>query len=104
MARSPIRPSSLADALQSYVRATPLLAKRLEAASAVDAWAEAVGPQIASVATAYAVAADGTLFVNVATAGWMSELTMMERELLSLLNPAEGPPRVRKIRWQLARK
>ncbi len=104
MPRHPVRPSSLADALKAFVAGAPRLAARLDAATAVDAWAEAVGPQIAAVAQARSVSADGVLFVDVATHAWMAELQMMERDLLARLNAAEGPPRVRKIRWTLARK
>ncbi len=104
MPRDPVRPSSLADALKAFVAHAPQLAARLEAATAVDAWADAVGPQIAAVARARSVSADGVLFVDVTTNAWMTELQMMERELLARLNGPDGPARVRKIRWTLARK
>jgi predicted nucleic acid-binding Zn ribbon protein len=104
MSKEPFRPAKLADALQQWMTAAPHFAQRLAAASVVDEWAALVGPQIASVAQAHAVAADGTLWVAVTTNAWMSELAMMERELLDLLNGSAGPVRVKKIRWQLARK
>ena len=77
------------------------LAKRVEQASAVDDWAAAVGAQIAAVSTALSVTPDGTLFVAVATHAWMTELSLLEPELLAALNRGEGRQRVRKIRFRL---
>jgi len=49
------------------------------------------------------VTADGVMFVAVRTHAWMSELSLLEPELLASLNRREGRPPVRKIRWQLMR-
>jgi len=49
------------------------------------------------------VTADGVLFVAVRTHAWMSELSLLEPELLASLNRNADRPPVRKIRWQLMR-
>ena len=46
---------------------------------------------------------DGTLFVAVSSHGWMTELSLMEPQLLRLLNASEGRAAIRKIRFQLRR-
>ncbi|MGH9423737.1 MAG: DciA family protein [Thermoanaerobaculia bacterium] len=79
------------------------LTQRVEQAEAVIDWPAAVGAQIAAVTTPISITPDGTLFVAVTTNSWMNELSLMEPELLKALNAAEGPQRVRKIRFQLRR-
>lgn len=74
---------------------------RVAQASVLDDWARIAGPQIARVAEAQSIAADGTLVVAVATNAWMSELAMHEPEFIVRLNDGFSPPRVRRIRWQL---
>jgi predicted nucleic acid-binding Zn ribbon protein len=49
------------------------------------------------------VTADGVLFVAVRTHAWMSELSLLEPELLVSLNRRGDRRAVRKIRWQLMR-
>ncbi|MDX2183594.1 MAG: DUF721 domain-containing protein [Gemmatimonadaceae bacterium] len=107
MSRIPARPTRLSDALASFVASNPQLGARLQAASVVDLWADAVGPQIAAISRALRVTPDGGLVVEVSTHGWMQELSMMERELLSRLSSGAGgtpPEGVRKLIWVLARK
>jgi len=96
------RPVPIADALSGFLKRSGL-EKRLEQATAIDDWAGVVGEQIAAVTRADSVTPDGTLFVSVLTHAWMSELSLLEPELLKALNSAEGRPRVRKIRFQLRR-
>jgi predicted nucleic acid-binding Zn ribbon protein len=102
--REPVRPTRLTDALAAYLAQHPGIGARLETASVVDAWAELVGPQIAAVASARRVTADGGLVVEVTTNAWMQELSLMERELLARLRLAPGGAGVRKLLWVLARK
>ena len=62
-----------------------------------------MGPQIASVTEPRLITADGTLFVSVTTNAWMTELSLMEPELLRTINAQPGRLPIRKIRWQLRR-
>lgn len=79
------------------------LRDRVEQATVVPEWPALVGEQIAAVTEPLSVTVDGTLFVAVRTHAWMSELSLLEPELLTSLNRREGRPPVRKIRWQLMR-
>ena len=76
---------------------------RVEQASVVPEWPHLVGAQIAAVTEPLSVTADGVLFVAVRTHAWMSELSLLEPELLASLNRREGRLPVKKIRWQLMR-
>ena len=96
------RPVPLSEALGGFLKRSGL-ARRVEQATAVDQWPEAVGAQIAGVTNALSITPDGTLFVAVSTNAWMTELSLMEPDLLAALNTVEGRDRVRKIRFQLRR-
>jgi predicted nucleic acid-binding Zn ribbon protein len=74
---------------------------RVAQAGVLDDWARIAGPQIARIAEAESISADGTLVVAVTTNAWMSELTLHEPEFLARLNANSGRPLVRRIRWQL---
>ena len=92
----------LADALSGFL-ARSGLSRRVAQATVVDEWAQVVGPQIAAVTKALSITPDGTLFVAVSTHGWMTELSLMEPQLLRTLNSSEGRAPIRKIRFQLRR-
>ena len=79
------------------------LTLRVQQASAIDDWAGVVGPQIANVTQALSITPDGTLFVSVTTNAWMTELSLMEPELIRALNLQASARRVKKIRFQLTR-
>ncbi len=96
------RPVTIGEALSGFL-AKSGLSKRVHQASAIDDWPGAVGDRIAAVTKALSIAPDGTLFVAVSNHGWMTELSLMEPELLAALNAAEGRDKVRKIRFQLRR-
>ncbi len=96
------KPVPLADALNGFL-ARSGLSRRVKQATAVDEWPQVVGPQIAAVTKALSITPDGTLFVAVSTHGWMTELSLMEPQLLRTLNSAEGRAPIRKIRFQLRR-
>ncbi len=70
--------------------------ERVERASTAAAWAESVGPHIAKVTKAARVRG-GTLFVEVASAAWMTELNMMRRTLLQQLNEGRTEGRIDRI-------
>ena len=65
----PRRPTSLADALASYLKQSGF-SKRLQQAGIIEAWDELVGPQIAAVTAPESVTPDGVLRVRVASAAW----------------------------------
>jgi predicted nucleic acid-binding Zn ribbon protein len=79
------------------------LGARIARAEVLEHWARAVGPQIAAVTRARAIAENGTMTIGVKTNGWMQELAMMERSLLAKVNKSAGREVVRKIRWELLR-
>jgi predicted nucleic acid-binding Zn ribbon protein len=91
------RPSTLADALASYLRRSGF-AKRIQQAGVIEAWPELVGPQIAAVTAPESVSPDGVLRVRVATAAWANELSLMTPRILSRLNEGRQG-RVKEIRW-----
>ena len=79
------------------------LRDRVEQATVVPEWPKLVGAQISAVTEPLSITADGVLFVAVRTHAWMSELSLLEPELLASLNRGTDRPPVKKIRWQLMR-
>ena len=95
-------PVPIADALSGFLVERGL-AKRVEQATAIEAWPQVVGDRIAAVTKALSITPDGILFVAVKTNVWMTELGLMEPELLKALNGRKGREKVRKIRYRLDR-
>lgn len=95
-------PEKISDALNSYLKAAGLDVRMVQAA-VVPEWAELVGHDIAAVTEPLFVTQDGSLFVAVRTNAWMTELQLMEPQLVAALNTDPGRPRVRKLRFQLQR-
>ena len=79
------------------------LAGRVDQAGVIPEWPQLVGPQIAAVTEPRSVTANGTLFVAVTTNAWMTELSLLEPELLRSLNAKPGRAPIARIRWQLRR-
>lgn len=96
------KPEPLANVLGSFLKKSKL-DERVEAAQVIPEWESLVGKQIATVTKPISVTRDGTLFVAVKTNGWMTELSLMEPQILRALNAKAGRTRVRKIRLQLMR-
>ena len=96
------KPEPLANVLGSFLKESKL-DERVEAAQVVPEWESLVGKQIAAVTKPISVTLDGTLFVAVKTNAWMTELSLMEPQILRALNTKAGRTRVRKIRLQLMR-
>ena len=96
------RPEPLANVVGAFLKESKLEA-RVEQASVVPEWGLLVGKQIAQVTKPISVTADGTLFIAVKTNAWMTELSLMEPQILRALNAKVGRQRVRKIRLQLMR-
>lgn len=96
------RPERMDAALKSFL-AESGLGERIEQARLVPEWESLVGAQIAAVTLPRAISADGTLWVWVTTNAWMTELSLLEPELLKALNADPSRKAVRRIRWQLKR-
>jgi predicted nucleic acid-binding Zn ribbon protein len=96
------KPESIGKVVGAFLKDSKL-EERLEQAAVVPEWELLVGKQIAKVTKPISVTQDGTLFVAVKTNAWMTELSLMEPQLLRALNAKTGRARVRKIRLQLMR-
>ena len=94
------RPQPISSAISQFLEQAGLR-DRVEQATVVPEWPSLVGAQIAAVTEPLSVTSDGILFVAVKTHAWMSELSLLEPELLASLNRAGGRAPVKKIRWTL---
>jgi len=79
------------------------VADRIAQASVIPEWRSLVGAQIANVTEPMSITPQGLLFVAVTTNGWMTELSLLEPELLRRLNERAGRLQIKRIRWQLRR-
>jgi predicted nucleic acid-binding Zn ribbon protein len=95
-------PAPISDAISSFLKSAGL-AKRVDQAGIIPEWPALVGPQIAAVTEPRSIAEDGTLFVGVRSNAWMTELGLMEPQLLRALNAGSGRERIVRIRWNLLR-
>ena len=102
MDRNKARPTAIGEAIARFLKGSGL-GPRAEQAQVVLQWAELVGPQIAAVTEARSVTQDSVLLVAVNSHPWMTELSMMERELLEVINRAMPATPVRQIRFLLTR-
>jgi len=102
MAEKPRKPAALGDVLATVLQQAGI-ADRVAQATVVPEWAALVGPAIAAVTEPQMVTADGTLFVAVTTNSWMTELSLMEPQLLRALNAGGTRSPVIRIRYQLQR-
>ena len=66
-------------------------------------WPSFVGREIAKVAQPISIDKQGVLQVAVTNNSWMTELSMMEPELLRVINEKAGSRKVQRIRWRLVR-
>lgn len=96
------KPVPIADAVSGFLAERGLV-KRVRQASAIEEWPKIVGDRISAVTKPLSISPDGVLFVAVTTNAWMTELGLMEPELLNALNAGRGRDRVRKIRYRLDR-
>lgn len=101
-ARRKHAPERISDALSAFLKEAGLDARVVQAA-VVPEWAQLVGREIAEVTEPLFVTADGTLFVGVKTNPWMTELQLMEPQILAALNADSPRPRARRLRFQLLR-
>jgi predicted nucleic acid-binding Zn ribbon protein len=90
-------PKQVREALQSYLQKAGI-SEKIEAASVVPEWTELVGEGIAAVTTPLRVSS-GVLFVAVRSSAWLSELKLMERDILKRLNAGKAKGRISAIRF-----
>jgi len=95
-------PKKIGDVMGDMLKKSGI-SDRIAQASVIPDWTSLVGPQIARVTEPMSVTPQGTLFVAVTTNAWMTELSLMEPELLRRLNERTGKHPIKKIRWQLRR-
>ena len=79
------------------------ISDRIAQAQVIPEWRSLVGEQIARVTEPLSVTPQGTLFVAVQTNSWMTELSLMEPQLLKRLNERTGKLQIKRIRWQIQR-
>jgi predicted nucleic acid-binding Zn ribbon protein len=96
------RPKALGDVMSDVLRKSGV-ADRVAQANVIPEWPKLVGPQIAKVTQPLSVTPQGTLFVAVTTNAWMTELSLMEPQLLRRLNERTGRLQIKRIRWQIRR-
>jgi predicted nucleic acid-binding Zn ribbon protein len=96
------KPQRISEALSSFLTQSGLT-ERVEQAAIIPEWASLVGPEIAAVTEPLSISRDGTLFVAVRTNAWMTELSLMEPQLLRTINAKPDRPQVRTIHWRLMR-
>jgi predicted nucleic acid-binding Zn ribbon protein len=95
----PSRPERIRELLEGFLDARGLQAP-LDRASALPAWADVVGPQLARVSEATGFDG-GVLFVRVRSSAWLAELKRFERELLRRLNDGRSHGRFDRIVFTL---
>ena len=96
------RPRRLGDVVGDVLSEAGI-ADRIAQAQVIPEWRSLVGEQIARVTEPLSVTVQGTLFVAVETNAWMTELSMLEPELLKRLNRRTGRLSIKRIRWQIKR-
>jgi predicted nucleic acid-binding Zn ribbon protein len=90
-------PRQVREALQNYLDKAGI-SEKIEAASVVPEWPELVGEGIAAVTTPLRVS-NNVLFVAVRSSAWLSELKLMERDILRRLNAGKSKGRIAAIRF-----
>ncbi len=96
------RPRQVGDVVRDVLSQSGI-ADRTAQATVIPEWRSLVGAQIANATEPLSVTPQGTLFVAVKTNAWMTELSLLEPELLRRLNERTGRLPIKKIRWQIQR-
>jgi predicted nucleic acid-binding Zn ribbon protein len=94
------KPTRVSEAVAGYLKRAGI-AERVAQADVVIHWADMVGERIAKHAKAESITADGTLFVEVKSAAWRQELSLMTPDIMARINAGRRTGRVEKIRWVL---
>jgi len=97
------QPQPLGDVMKEVLRSSNV-GERIAQAHVIPEWRSLVGEQIADVTEPLSVTTQGTLFVSVTTNAWMTELSLLEPQLLKRLNAKTGRLPIKKIRWQIRRR
>ncbi len=96
------KPTPLKDVVPAVLGQSGL-AERLEQAAVIVHWPAIVGREISKVTQPLSIDRQGVLQVAVTSNAWMTELSMMEPELLRAINEKAGSRKVERIRWRLVR-
>ena len=88
--RSDEAPQKVGELLEGVLRDAGVV-DDLQRQSALEEWAERVGPKIAQVTNPRSVG-DGTLIVEVRSSPWLMELNMMKSEILDRVNADREVP------------
>ena len=100
MTRRSKKPEKMSEVLASFM-STTREGGRVDQARVVPEWPALVGAQISAVTEPIMITRDGTLFVAVKTSSWMSELSLMEPQLLLAINADRATGKVARIHWRL---
>jgi predicted nucleic acid-binding Zn ribbon protein len=92
-------PTRLGDVIPSVLGRSGASA-RLQQTSVITDWPSLVGDQIARATHPISVSPQGVMLVAVKTNAWMTELSLLEPELLRAINEKAGAGKIQKIRWQ----
>jgi predicted nucleic acid-binding Zn ribbon protein len=90
-------PKQVRETLQKYLDKAGI-SEKIEAASVVPDWPRLVGEGIAGVTTPLRVT-NGVLVVGVQSSAWLSELKLMEREIIKRLNAEKVRGKISAIRF-----
>ncbi|MEO8880215.1 MAG: DUF721 domain-containing protein [Gemmatimonadaceae bacterium] len=100
MKRPSHKPEKMSELMASFLSNTKD-GSRVDQARVVPEWPALVGEQISAVTAPIMITRDGTLFVAVKTSSWMSELSLMEPQLLVAINADRSTGKVARIHWRL---
>ena len=90
-------PKQVREALQKYLEKAGI-SEKIEAASVVPDWPGLVGEGISGVTTPLRVT-NGVLVVGVRSSAWLSELKLMEREIIKRVNAERTRGKISGIRF-----
>ena len=94
------KPTPIGDVVAGWLGDSGL-APRVDQAAIIPEWPSLVGRTIAAVTTPQSITSNGTLFVKVTTNAWITELSLLEPELMRSLNSKPGRTPIKRIRWLL---
>lgn len=96
----PNPPARVSEAVSAFLQNSGLK-ERVEQAGIIPEWGTLVGAPIARVTEPLSVSRAGVLLVAVRSNAWMTELSLLEPQLLRELNRLSQHATVKKIRWRL---